>query len=120
MRDLQTLLTGADPVAQGPDLSPAEARAMRRVILAAAEDTRSTTDTWSGAMPIATVVIITVALGVVVGRRLPLTPLSDDARASVVTETDAAERTQVQFATPGGTQIIWTIDPEFDLRGLTP
>jgi hypothetical protein len=120
MRDLQTLLSGADPVTQEPELSPADARAMRRVILAAERTRPVTADTWSGAVPIAAVVIITVAIGVSVGRRLPVTPLSDDMGASVVTESDAAERTHVQFATPGGTQIIWTLDPEFDLRGLTP
>jgi hypothetical protein len=28
--------------------------------------------------------------------------------------------TQLQFRTPGGTRIIWTIDPSFQLRGTLP
>jgi hypothetical protein len=33
---------------------------------------------------------------------------------------DAGERRQVQFATPGGTRIIWTLDPEFKLPEVVP
>jgi hypothetical protein len=29
---------------------------------------------------------------------------------------EATDRLQVQFATPGGTRIIWTIDPQFRLN----
>jgi hypothetical protein len=36
--------------------------------------------------------------------------------ASAVAPAANAERRQVQFSTPGGTRVIWTLDPEFELR----
>jgi hypothetical protein len=32
----------------------------------------------------------------------------------------AAERQQLQFATPGGTRIIWVFDSQFDVKGTLP
>jgi hypothetical protein len=35
--------------------------------------------------------------------------------------TDAAgDRQQLQFATPGGTRIIWVFDPAFEVKGTLP
>ena len=31
-----------------------------------------------------------------------------------------AERRQLQFATPGGTRIIWTFDPDFSVKETDP
>ena len=35
-------------------------------------------------------------------------------------ETPAAGRQQLQFATPGGTRIIWVFDAEFEVKGTLP
>jgi hypothetical protein len=32
------------------------------------------------------------------------------------TSSTSAQRTQVHFSTPGGTRIVWTLDPDFQLR----
>ena len=37
-----------------------------------------------------------------------------------VLEAPGSERRQVQFATPGGTRIIWEINPDFSLREMVP
>jgi hypothetical protein len=118
MNDLQTMLTGADPVAHDPELPADDALAMRRVVLSAARVQRPAAEPLSGFVPIAAVVIVTVAAGVALGRKLP--DRGDAAARSGVAVQPPAERRQVQFATPGGTRIIWTLDPEFQLRGLTP
>jgi hypothetical protein len=118
MKDLHTLLTGADPVTEKPELSPDEALAMRRVVLSAARTARPARDPWSGALPVAAVVVVTIAAGVALGRKLPAG--TESAGMSTHVLAAPSERRQMQFATPGGTRIIWTLDPEFELRGSTP
>jgi hypothetical protein len=118
MNDLKTMLTGADPVADDPQLPADDALAMRRAVLSAARVQRPAAEPLSGFVPIAAVVIVTVAAGVALGRKLP--DRVDVAGRSGGAAQPPAERRQVQFATPGGTRIIWTIDPDFELRGLTP
>jgi hypothetical protein len=44
---------------------------------------------------------------------VPSAPSGDAAGALTSPESD--QRTQVQFSTPGGTRIVWTIDPGFQL-----
>lgn len=118
MKDLHTLLTDADPVTEKPELSPEEALAMRRAVLSAARTRPPARDPWSGALPVAAVVILTIAAGVALGRKLPAGTESGGISAHVLAA--PSERRQMQFATPGGTRVIWTLDPEFDLRGSTP
>lgn len=118
MKDLHTLLTDADPVTAKPELSPEEALAMRRLVLSAARTDRPARDPWSGALPVAAVVILTIAAGVALGRKLP--GGTESAGISAHALAAPSERRQVRFATPGGTRIIWTLDPEFELRGSTP
>ena len=57
---------------------------------------------------------LAVVTGVVVAHRVPSAPAADAAGALTSPESD--RRTQVQFSTPGGTRIVWTIDPGFQLR----
>ena len=52
--------------------------------------------------------------GVVAGRWMPVSV--DDQAVVMRNVPDAGERRQVQFSTPGGTRIIWTIDPKFQLN----
>ena len=118
MTELHHLLAGADPLTREPDLSADEALAIRRAVVAAARAPRPVREPWSGFVPIAAAVIVTVAAGVAVGRKLPeRAALTGPAFA---THASPEERRQVQFATPGGTRIIWTLDPQFELRGTTP
>jgi hypothetical protein len=34
----------------------------------------------------------------------------------IVAGAASAQPTQIHFSTPGGTRIVWTLDPEFQLR----
>ena len=49
--------------------------------------------------------------------------MSDDASGGAVVskpDDDRAETRQLQFATPGGTRIIWVFNSEFDLKESIP
>ena len=104
MSKLGTHLRNADPLADTPALPPDEALRIRRAILAVAS---RPAPTWRPQpVVVAATIAATLLAGVVIGRRLPY---EDPPRA-----VEPARR-QVQFDTPGGTRIIWVIDPDFDL-----
>ena len=117
MKNLRNLLEEADPLRQERGLEPADAQAIRRRMLAAASTLAIVA--WPRALPVAAVIVLMIVAGAVAGRRLtgpdPATIRHHVVDASV----DAHERRQVQFSTPGGTRIIWTIDPNFQI-GVTP
>lgn len=111
MKDLGTLLRETDPVAREEGLSPADVAGMRRAIVAAADHGSAIAVWWPRPLVVAATVAVTLVGGVVVGRRLP----PRDAAVSVPSPSATAhDRRQLQFATPGGTRIIWTFDPDFN------
>ena len=117
MKTLRAVLEHADPLRDEPSLPSGDARVMRRTMLAAAETTAPLL--LPRALPVAALVVMMIAAGMAAGRRFgPVAPMpaGDDAAAMVPAE---GERRQVQFATPGGTRIIWTIDPNFQM-GVLP
>lgn len=119
MKDLHELLNAADPLRVEPPLSDADAQAMRRVVLSAVRRQQAMAMLWPGAVPVAALIVVMVVAGAAAGRRLPPPeplPMKTAATLEPNAETD---RTQVQFATPGGTRIIWTLDPQFEL-GVMP
>jgi hypothetical protein len=118
MKDLHALLAAADPVRETPELSAEEAQAIRRVVVAAAHAETVEARLWPGAIPMVAVVVIMIAVGIVAGRMIG--PPDEPMEVAVGGLVQPSERTQVQFATPGGTRIIWTLDPEFELQGSTP
>jgi len=113
MNDLRERLKDADPVVTEAPFSDADARRMRRVVLAAKADTPRP-PVWSRAMWAAgAIAIVVVAIGT--NRWLeprhvqqPVIPalqsISNDARES---------RRQVQFIAPGGTRVIWVFNADF-------
>ena len=112
-------LRDADPLAAEPGLSTADRQLMRREVLAVAEEPRATPSCWPGPLLVATTVAVTLAAGVVVGRRMP-PPRGASSAGDRVSgpSTDRvgshiSARRQLQFATPGGTRVIWVFDPEF-------
>jgi len=64
------------------------------------------------------VLALMVASGVVAGLRMPA-PVDEPAFV-MQSAPGTGERRQVQFSMPGGTRIIWTIDPEFRLNEVIP
>ena len=117
MDDLHAALIDGDPIAHEPGLCPEDADAIRRAVVAAAETIESTAAWWPRPLFLATTVAATILIGIALGARLPrpdtrASTQTRSALASSAAETD--ERRQLQFATPGGTRIIWVFDPEFN------
>lgn len=101
-------------------LSARDRLIMRRVVVESvpAERHSDVSFLWWRPLAVGAVIALMVASGLVVGRRLPV---ADDENAGVVqSPPDGGERRQVQFSTPGGTRIIWTIDPNFKLNEVIP
>jgi predicted pyridoxine 5'-phosphate oxidase superfamily flavin-nucleotide-binding protein len=118
MDALKGALVGGDPVAREAGLSAAEVDAMRRAVVAAAE-TQASAPFWPRPLFLAATVAGTIVVGVVLGAGLPQRAQRSPAARLALSEqaastTRATERRQLQFATPGGTRIIWVFDPEFN------
>ena len=112
--ELRRRLREADPVAaEGPPAADAMQDVRRAVLAAAAQAPAARTNRYA-TLALAATLAIAAALGVVAARQFGAGTGGQaiPQRAASIT---AAERTQVQFSTPGGTRIIWTIDPAFRL-----
>ena len=119
MKDIRAWLTEADPLRAEPLISEDDASRMRRVVVSSASVGEPPGLFWPRAIAIAALVVLMVAAGTLGGRRTaPLEPRD----ATVGGEAPSAidERRQLQFATPGGTRIIWTLDPQFKIEGAVP
>ena len=119
MKDLQALLRDGDParvLSPDDELSAMQAAAIRRQIVLAARRPEPLSTAWHQPLAVAAMVALTVAAGVVAGRRLALPePVFDAPRRA-----PTAERRQFQFSTPGGTRIIWVFDSEFQMKETVP
>jgi hypothetical protein len=113
MTDIRDRLREADPLLNEPALSGDEVARMRRTILAAAPAPHDTSRLhWKKMLPLAAAVALIAGAGVDTARR---TARQAPAIATAPPAVAAGSRTQLQFSTPGGTRIIWTIDPAFQL-----
>jgi hypothetical protein len=116
--DLRTRLAEADPLQREPALPDADTARMRRVILETPPAAEIERAFWPGALAVAGALALAIAGGIFIGDGNTSTP--PESAATVQTPVDAGERRQVQFATPGGTRIIWTLDPEFKMPEVVP
>jgi hypothetical protein len=107
MANLGKQLRDGDPLADVPSLPPSDVQRIRRAVMD--EAVRPAPPWWPRPIIVAATVAATLAAGVAIGHRLP--------RGDTIVQPEPTEsdRRQVQFATPGGTRIIWVIDPDFDL-----
>ena len=115
MTDIRDRLREADPLLNEPGLTAEQAAAMRRRVIDAAREQRRAGVAWiewrrTGAIA-AAVALIAIA-GIDTARR---TERAVPARSLTSAPADAVAKTQLHFSTPGGTRIIWTIDPAFQL-----
>ena len=116
MNDLGKWLRDADPLAPGNvevGFAAADAQTVRRAMLAALAERRTGATFWPQPLAMAATVALALASGVVLGRHLP--SLRDAARDAPARDGGAqiAELRQLQFATPGGTRVIWVFNPDF-------
>jgi hypothetical protein len=63
---------------------------------------------------------VALLIGVGITRGPHLRPASMVSRAVDTDLVRPGERRQLQFATPGGTRIIWTFDSDFSVRETMP
>jgi hypothetical protein len=100
--------------------------AMRRLVVAEARAraTREARLSWKRPVTIAAMVVLLIAVGMTSGHRLDSTApapsrLIDGSSRGPGDPTVRSKR-QLQFATPGGTRVIWVFDPDLHLKGPTP
>ena len=109
------------------ELSPDETQRLRRTVVAAAA-TAARSRRWSlpfvltaGSLATASVALV---LATVVASPGPTAPsdneLATSGEAALESPSPASGRQQLQFATPGGTRIIWVFDAEFEVKGTLP
>jgi hypothetical protein len=114
--DIGARLRAADPLTRDPAMSQTEVEAMRRAIVAAA-DRSAESPSWFP--PLLALVATAAALVIaVVGARMREAPRDAGRRTAATapgdTSAPASGKRQLQFATPGGTRVIWVFDPEFN------
>ncbi len=115
MKDVRSLLVEADPLRREPELSESDRVRMRTAIVNAARRPAKPSPFWSGAFALAAAVVLTIIAGTLSERSLPPRHVSSPIEP-VLAPAANGERRQMQFSTPGGTRIIWTLDPGFELR----
>ena len=118
--DAGARLRAGDPLRDDPAMLPADVEAMRRTVLAATGRAAQSPAWWPPLLAFAaTAAALVVA---VVGVRMRESRQAVRAGTTVTTaatpsdssSSAAGGRRQLQFATPGGTRVIWVFDPEFN------
>jgi hypothetical protein len=117
MNDITRRLREADPVGREPGLTPEAVAELRRVVVTAAQEPAraSFSTVMLRTVAVAAAAALIVGAGTIAKRRAPAPTVTPGATPAAAPA--AAERTQVQFSTPGGTRIVWTIDPSFHIKG---
>ena len=113
MNDLRSLLRDADPVGHEPGLPHETVVELRRAILAAADAEPVRPALWHRQLALAACLTVMVLVGLVAAHRVP--PAVRDVPVQA-TSIASDQRTQIHFSTPGGTRIVWTLDPGFQLK----
>ena len=124
MTDLKTLLTDGDPVRQEGELSATDASRMRRLIVAAAPERSIARTPWQRPFAIAAIGALVAVVATIAGHRRIVDPApaapSAEPLAAIGGSSMGDERRQLQFATPGGTRIIWIFDQNLRLQESLP
>jgi hypothetical protein len=114
MKTLADWLRDGDPVGHDPGLSDDESAELRRRVVQAAGGRAAGRFGWREPLILVGALALLVLAAIVTDqRRIPSSPA---AAASPAHRVRTDERRQLQFATPGGTRIIWTFDPDFNLK----
>lgn len=109
MRDLREHLQKDDPLAHEPPLDASEVETMRRGIVTYERESRPL---WSITAALAGALVALLGLGVALTRP----PIAGE-NTPIERASDGGSRLhQFQMQTPGGTRVIWIINPDFQLR----
>lgn len=111
MKTWQQLLREHDP--GDVSMDPEVARHMREVIVRTGPISAVTTSGWPVRLALAAFACLVLMMSIFgTGRSI--------ATQEAVAPMTGAERRQIQFATPGGTRIIWELNPDFTLTETLP
>jgi hypothetical protein len=127
MGDVTSLLRDADPIGgtsarqNEEELSAGDAQRMRYAMLAAAREAPAPKLSWRRPLAVAAVLTAAIALGSVTGhqafkQRPPAARAAQAVFPGPGGSSDGTDRRQLQFATPGGTRIIWIFDDSLRLQ----
>jgi len=114
MKTLADWMREGDPVGRDPGLSDDESATMRRRLVHEAAGRAERRLGWREPLTLVGALALLLLAATVTEQPRPA-PARDDAELAAQ-PARSAERRQLQFATPGGTRIIWTFDPEFSLK----
>lgn len=108
MTDIKHLLEDDDPLRAEPTLARGDVDAMRRRVVATRATAGSRAWTWTATLATALILVITTAVAI--------TWPAPSSTPGVAVQTPGvdARRRQLQFATPGGTRVIWMFNDAFD------
>jgi hypothetical protein len=128
MTDPSTLLKAADPLREESaetGLTPDEAQAIRREMIAAIPDIVDVRPMWRRPLVVAVaaaglVASVTGIFGHRLGPRPAVAPEMPPMQAQMDPSGGGGERRQLQFSTPGGTRIIWIFDESLRLQEPMP
>ena len=113
MSEITNYLRDADPIAREGGLPPDEAARLRAAVVVAAAAARPPAVNWTRTIAIAATIALFAGAGALTVQRA--SPVLRDVQADAPLPPTAPAKTQVHFSTPGGTRIIWTLDPAFHL-----
>jgi hypothetical protein len=105
MNELRSHLKQGDPVAAEPGLRPADIAQMRHVLLS----TPRQGPTWRRGLSLA---LAGLLLCVTAGSAWFVRSSGPDPAGAP----PESARLQLQFSTPGGTRVIWTFNPDLEVR----
>jgi hypothetical protein len=115
MKDLRSELQRSDPVAREAGPSPADVELMRRRILTSK---RAIKQERAGARLVLALVLVVAGVSGALLTRARLSPerpgLAGDALGDSHRGVSALR--QVQYRTPGGTRVFWTLNPNLEVR----
>ena len=117
---LLKLLNEGDPIRAEDGLSLADAERMRRRIVAAALEPTRVRAPWQRSLAIAATAVILLIVGSSGSDRAVRPAVAPPEPVTISGSSGEGGRRQLQFATPGGTRIIWIFDENLRLQESMP
>ena len=114
MKTLADWIREGDPVARDPRLSEDESAALRRRVIHEAAGRTERRLRWREPLTLVGALALLMLAAVMTEHARPSAARTE--AEALARPARSAERRQLQFATPGGTRIIWTFDPDFSLK----
>ena len=116
MKDFKEQLAEGDPVAHEGELNSSEARIVRqRMLVEARSGSPPPRAWWLGPLALAGAIAACLMLAIGIGMRIDGHGSASPASVNRPAAERDRGRTQLQFATSGGTRIIWTFHEHLDL-----